>query len=52
MPAASRTGVVMRADAYVSPLAAGAIELIELGFAAHAREKARRPPGGDALNRG
>jgi DNA-binding transcriptional LysR family regulator len=36
-----RTGVLMRADAYVSPLAARAIELIEIGFAELAREKLR-----------
>ena len=36
-----RTGILMRADAYVSPLAARAIELIELGFADLARDKVR-----------
>ena len=36
-----RTGVLMRADAYVSPLAARAIELIELGFAELAHDKVR-----------
>ena len=36
-----RTGVLMRADAYLSPLAARAIELIEQGFAEHARDKRR-----------
>jgi DNA-binding transcriptional LysR family regulator len=36
-----RTGILMRTDAYVSPLAARAIELIELGFTEHARDKLR-----------
>ena len=38
-----RTGVLLRADAYVSPLAARAIELIELGFAERAQDKTARP---------
>ena len=40
-----RTGVLLRADAYLSPLAARAIELIELGFADVARDKRARPAG-------
>ena len=39
---AQRTGIVTRNDAYLSPLAARAIELIELGFADHAREEPAR----------
>ncbi len=38
-----RTGILMRAEAYLSPLAARAIELIEEGFAEHASSKAPRP---------
>ena len=34
-----RTGILTRQDAYLSPLAARAIELVELGFADHARDK-------------
>jgi DNA-binding transcriptional LysR family regulator len=37
-----RTGIVMRAEAFVSPLAARAIELIELGFAEYSNRK--EPP--------
>jgi len=38
-----RTGILMRTEAYVSPLAARAIELVELGFAEHAHKKTARP---------
>jgi DNA-binding transcriptional LysR family regulator len=38
-----RTGVVTRADAYLSPLAARAIELIELNVAENARKEPARP---------
>jgi len=34
-----RTGILTRAEAYLSPLAARAIELVEQGFAEHARGK-------------
>lgn len=37
-----RTGILMRDEAYVSPLAARAIELIEEGFAEHALTKTPR----------
>ena len=49
-----RTGILMRDDAYMSPLATRAIELIEAGFAEHAPDKAaarprvRLPPCADA----
>lgn len=38
-----KTGILMRSEAYVSPLAARAIELIEEGFAAHSRDSSPRP---------
>jgi DNA-binding transcriptional LysR family regulator len=38
-----KTGILMRAEAYVSPLAARAIELIEQGFAERARDKTPHP---------
>jgi DNA-binding transcriptional LysR family regulator len=37
-----RTGVVTRPEAYLSPLATRAIELIELGFADHAQDESAR----------
>ncbi len=38
-----RTGIVTRTDAYLSPLAARAIELIELSLAEYSREEPARP---------
>ena len=38
----TRTGILTRDEAYLSPLATRAMELVELGFADHAREKVAR----------